>query len=1102
MKSSSVARVVAVHGQQQGSGVLLGPRTILTCAHVVGSDQVAVAHPTREGRVSCTTLWTGDRHLIDAAILIADRDIIPADQLGRLRWARLTRDDALEGCQTIGFPGQQRHRRNHLDFGQYTGRVLPVAGRLRGALTFWLDHSPGLPDERSPLAGLSGAPLFAGSVLLGIVSKVRGTAGHQHLEAVPAEAIQQTLRRTSLTELFSTRGTGPVTPGDGASVPAVWWPTPAEKSLAAALALPPLERLTSFHSRDSAFEEGYADALRAQYRKTEVFGIDELGISEASWDLDTAYLSLEATEVESAEEPRPGSPIDTLSPARPQRVENLLSRHRHTLLRGEAGAGKTTLVWWLAAHAAGGTLPTELDELNGLVPFVIPMRSLQARGGGFPTLDELAQVAELPIGQAPHGWVERVLESGRALILVDGLDELPQAQRHRARSWLTLLLARHDNSRCLATVRPGAVEARWLTSEGFADLLLLPMSDEDIDAFVIAWHQAACLEYTPLDRMRADVEAGRLHELRQRLRREFANNRVLRDLARTPLLCAVICALHRKRKGTLPHTRWELYKATLDMLLGKRDSGRGIEAPEGLTIGVEENKLLLQHIAVWLVRNGQTQLTLEKAVTQIELATRSMRHVRDQGSPERILTHLLNRSGLLQQRTGDVIQFIHRTFQDYLAAKEFSDTDSVSELLRHAHDEQWQDVIRLAVGHLDRSRVDELVRGLIERGDRAADESDRRSLHLLAGYCASSAVFLNHHILAASEQRIRALMPPENFQQVHALASLGAYVLPLLPGPARNPAISKAVIETIAAVGEEAGLDRLLEFTQDPHPQVRHALVDAWSSLPAETYARRVLSRTDLADITLTVTTKEQLQALEHCGPCTDVFVRGPHSAADLETCLPRTGLTRLDVVSNSAVADLSFVRSRAPIDRLTLLGCSQLSDLGELAERSFTDVGLGGGELALPGPYPRIGLLYVYEESAMDYAALAQWNTVEGLSLQPPQRMSSLVRAIEGMTALRRLTIFQLELLDLDAADTAPRITSLTLSALDRHLNTSALARVFPALNRLMLSVHGVREYAIDLTPLQQLPGLTIGITANGVRLQITGAEPFEGRLKVVTGQ
>lgn len=1101
MKSSSVARVVAVHGQQQGSGVLLGPRTILTCAHVVGSDPVAVAHPTQEGQVSCTTLWTGDRHLIDAAILVADRDIIPAAQLGRLRWARLTRDDALEGCQTLGFPGQQRYRRNHLDFGQYTGRVLPVAGRLRGALTFWLDHSPGRPGERSPLAGLSGAPVFAGSVLLGIVSKVRGTAGHQHLEAVPAEAVQQTLRRTSLNELFSARDTGPVTPGDGGSLPAVWWPTPAEKSLGAALALPPLERLTTFHSQDSAFEEGYADALRAQYRKTEVFGIDELGISEASWDLDTAYLSLEATEVEREEGAWPGSPIAALSPARPQRVENLLSRHRHTLLRGEAGAGKTTLVWWLAAHAAGGTLPTELDDLNGLVPFVIPMRSLQARGGGFPALDEIAQVAELPIGQAPQGWVERVMESGRALILVDGLDELPQAQRHRARNWLTLLLARHDSSRCLATVRPGAVEARWLTSEGFADLLLLPMSDQDIDAFVIAWHQAASLEYAALDRTRASFESDRLHELRQRLSREFANNRVLRDLARTPLLCAVICALHRKRKGALPHTRWELYKATLDMLLGKRDSGRGIEAPEGLTIGVEENKLLLQHIAVWLVRGGQTQLTWQKAITQIELATRSMRHVREQGTPEQILTHLLNRSGLLQQRTGDVIQFIHRTFQDYLAAKEFSDTDSVGELLRHAHDEQWQDVIRLAVGHLDRSRVDELVRGLVELGDRASEEPHRRSLHLLAGYCASSAVFLNHHILDASEQRVRALMPPKNSQQVHELASLGTYVLPLLPGPARNPAISKSVIETIAAVGEEAGLDRLLEFTRDPDPQVRHALADAWGSFPAETYARRVLSRTDLAGIALHVATKEQLRALRHCGPCTDVFTYGAHGAADLDAHLPRTGLTRLRVASNSAMADLSFVRSRPSIVKLTLLDCCQLSDLGELADRSFTYVGLGRQELALPGPVPRTQHLYLLDEGTMDYAALARWDTAEGLSLEPPQRMSSLVRAIGGMTALRRLTIFHMELLDLEAAGIAPHITSLSFWALDRHLNTAALARVFPALNHLELTLFDLREYAIDLTPLQHLPGLTIDI-AGGVQLQITGAEPFEGRLKITTSR
>ncbi|WP_437345047.1 hypothetical protein [Streptomyces bacillaris] len=38
-----------------------------------------------------------------------------------------------------------------------------------------------------------------------------------------------------------------------------------------------------------------------------------------------------------------------------------------------------------------------------------------------------------------------------------------------------------------------------------------------------------------------------------------------------------------------------------------------------------------------------------------------MERVSAQGRPEKTLTHLLNRSGLLQQHADDTYQFIHRT---------------------------------------------------------------------------------------------------------------------------------------------------------------------------------------------------------------------------------------------------------------------------------------------------------------------------------------------------------------------------------------------------------------------------------------------------------
>ncbi|MEI5033851.1 NACHT domain-containing protein [Streptomyces sp. S1A(2023)] len=285
----------------------------------------------------------------------------------------------------------------------------------------------------------------------------------------------------------------------------------------------------------------------------------------------------------------------------------------------------------MAAHASARTLGDALTPLNGLIPFVVPLRTLRARGVTFPAPAELPSAADLVVDTAPEGWAGRVLESGRALLLVDGLDEVPPEDREQTHTWLARLLARYPDTRCVATVRPLAVDPDWLRSEGFAELRLLPMRSEDIQAFVASWHRAALLSEPD--------DAERLDELERDLSHQFDQNPTLRDLARTPLLCAVICALHRRRDGFLPETRWKLYRSALEMLLGHRDHRRRIGSPEGIDLDVEESTQLLQRIAVWLVREGQSEFTRDQALRQLDRALAGMERVGAQGPPEKILTH-------------------------------------------------------------------------------------------------------------------------------------------------------------------------------------------------------------------------------------------------------------------------------------------------------------------------------------------------------------------------------------------------------------------------------------------------------------------------------
>lgn len=108
-------------------------------------------------------------------------------------------------------------------------------------------------------------------------------------------------------------------------------------------------------------------------------------------------------------------------------------------IRGEAGSGKTTLLKWLAINSARGTLSDGLAHINGHVPFLVKLRSYAGRR--LPKPEQfLDDFGSLLVGLMPEGFVHRQLIEGRALVLLDGVDELPTNERRRVRDWIGALM--------------------------------------------------------------------------------------------------------------------------------------------------------------------------------------------------------------------------------------------------------------------------------------------------------------------------------------------------------------------------------------------------------------------------------------------------------------------------------------------------------------------------------------------------------------------------------------------------------------------------------------------------------------------------------------
>ncbi|MGW0287734.1 NACHT domain-containing protein [Streptomyces sp. NPDC003236] len=621
---------------------------------------------------------------------------------------------------------------------------------------------------------------------------------------------------------------------------------------------------------DDGFEERYARYISKKHGELAIFGLD-LPEASASWSLDAAYLSLEATETAVGEIPL-ALPADRV----------LAGRHR-VLLRGVAGSGKTTLVQWLAISAARNDFDERLLYLHGLVPFVLPMRSLTRAGARLPTPDEFLSAVGCPIAHAqPTGWYDRVLTAGRGLMLVDGIDEMPEGEREEARNWLRDLIGSYPKNRWLVTSRPSAVREHWLADEDFSELDLAPMGHDDVAAFIRRWHKAAGS---------ADVYGKELLYA-VRAKQELAR------LATNPLMCALICALHRDRRGYLPDGRKELYDAALSMLLSRRDRERGVYKTGDMRIGETHQVQLIQKLAYWLIRNGRSEMDAQDALELLSPALSAIPRVAEQGTVKQIYRHLLVRSGLLIEPIEGTMQFIHRTFQDYLGARAAVENLDFDFLGGNAHLDQWEDVIRMAVSHARPAERTRLLTGLIERGDTSKDI--RRRLHLLAAACLDDATELDPAVRTEVQRRAEKLIPPRSVAQARALADVGPVVLELLQGPEQlSHDEAYFTVLTAVRIGTDAAIPVLTRFRNVEDLRVRAELALAWSRFDTDRYAEEVIAHLQEHGLYFVVSSSRELQALRRFGGRSFLRITSPLSPGEIESFCVADRLTGLCVAAD-----------------------------------------------------------------------------------------------------------------------------------------------------------------------------------------------------------
>ena len=621
--------------------------------------------------------------------------------------------------------------------------------------------------------------------------------------------------------------------------------------------LPPFtsQALTELLRRSSAIEQQLAEVLNrlpartsmsgdesfeTDYRRQVAHELDYMDLFGASafegnrgYRLSVAYISLLVTDT--------GAPEAQQGQSQP--VESVLAASSRVFMRGEAGSGKTTLLQWIAVSAARHEFPAELSEWNGLVPFFIRLRQFRdARALPQPEEFISAGAAAMLAAEMPDKWVHRILRTGRGIVLIDGVDEVPRQWRPQILDWLRRLISAFPRSHFVVTSRPAAVAEDWLAGQSFRACFVQPMTPPDVKRFIVHWHQAIMLTVVE------NSAKQELQELSRALTEQVSAKRYLRQLATNPLLCALLCALNRDRRAELPTNRIELYRISLEMFLQRRDAERRLTS-KSARLGFDDKLHLLQDLAYWMMTNGWAIAERDLVTNFVNTRLMGRRH-RVAGTSDEVVEYLLERSGVVREPVAGWIDFIHRSFQEYLAAQAAVDRDEIEALAGRATDEQWRQVVILAAGLGQKRQTERIFEKLLNPPRKLREH--RLALELTALGCLETAAEVDPAIAERIKQGAGALIPPRNLDHVYALSRVGAHVYDLLADVRIDDAVSLGhMIDVATMVGGSPGL-KLLENISDglspkfDREEFTEILISLWPVFDPIEFVDRLLARRDI----------------------------------------------------------------------------------------------------------------------------------------------------------------------------------------------------------------------------------------------------------------
>ncbi|MEG3906339.1 NACHT domain-containing NTPase [Microcoleus sp. w2-18bC1] len=409
-----------------------------------------------------------------------------------------------------------------------------------------------------------------------------------------------------------------------------------------------------------------------------------------------------------------------LGKVRQKRVPGLdaVKYHSKLMVLGKPGSGKTTFL----KHIAIQCDRSEFEAHK--IPIFISLKTFAE----IANLDLLEYISDefASCGVEARSQTESVLSQGRGLILLDGLDELPESDSDAVVRQIRQFVQKYYNNQFIITCRIAAAKYRF-HDEAFTCVEVADFTCEQTAAFAKNWFAA----------FSQNLEAGKALASQFIETLTLQKNQQIRELAVTPILLNLTCLVFQA-KADFPSNRAKLYEEGMEIMLRKWDETRGIQRDEVYRdLNYSRKQHLLAFVAAITFEHGDyffekntVQELIADYLANLPDATTDRVHL--EMDSEVVLKAIETQHGLLVERARGIYSFSHLTFQEYFTAIEIvnnSDPQVLEKLVSHLTEKRWREVLLLAVGMLE--KADDLLLLIKQQVDALVADDEQLQQFLL-----------------------------------------------------------------------------------------------------------------------------------------------------------------------------------------------------------------------------------------------------------------------------------------------------------------------------------------------------------------------------------